>query len=112
METCVIGVKCLLLRKNWVICQKSINVVCKKAFKTKTIFNEHRKYNDEHNSYRLSCEKCNQMWLDEDQLKYHMEMKHNKHVCVKCTSTLEGRENLRAHFREKHPAFVIASQLI
>ena len=67
---------------------------------------------DGHNSYRLSCEKCNQMWLDEDQLKYHMEMKHNKHVCVKCTSTLEGRENLRAHFREKHPAFVIASQLI
>ena len=63
-------------------------------------------------SYRLSCEKCNKMWLDEDQYKYHMEMKHKKHVCVKCTSTLVGRENLRVHFREKHPAFVIASQLI
>ena len=79
--------------------------ICKRSFKTKTQFKQHKLCSYKENSFSNICEVCNKLWTKKDDFEYHMQQKYCRHNCVRCKAILERKEQLDAHFRTKHRAF-------
>ena len=50
--------------------------ICKRSFKTKTQFKQHKLCSYKENSFSNICEVCNKLWTKKDDFEYHMQQKY------------------------------------
>ena len=52
------------------------------------------------------CQKCDESFCSENELKKHMNEKHKSLKCRKCETPAESEKELKKHIKEKHPVEV------